>query len=243
MCTRGKRLGEVAIALVGDDDAAAGLGDQEVGAGDADIGGEEFLAQPGACLGQDVAAFAEYAVGRQVGVRLAEAVLPVLLVEVERRRNDVARQFVAKLDDVFAEIGFDRRDAVAFQVVVDAQLLADHRLALGDGARVGGAADLQHRVARFVGGGAPVHLAAGASPRSPPSLQVEVEIRQRVVLDVARDVAELLEFRQCGDGGGAAGDEAGAAARERLLQAGIVEGAVGVLLEGGRGGDVHACAI
>ena len=116
-----QRLGQVAVALVGDDDAAAGLGDQEVGAGDADIGGEEFLPQLGARLGQDVAAFAEHAVGRQVGVRVAEAVLPVLPVQVERGRDDMARQLVPELDDVLAEIGLDRADAVAFEVLVDAR--------------------------------------------------------------------------------------------------------------------------
>ena len=196
--------------------------------------------QLGACLGQDVAAFVEHAVRRQVGVRLAEARLPVLLVEVERRRDDVAGQLVTKLDDVFAEIGLDRRDAVAFQVVVDAQLLADHRLALGDGAGVGRAADRQHRLARFIRGGAPVHLAAGGQQLRFAFLEVEIEIRQRVVLDVARGVAQLLELRQRGDRGGAAGDEAGAAACQRLLQPGIGDGAMGVLLEGRRGGDVHA---
>jgi hypothetical protein len=76
-------LGEVAVALVGDDDAAAGLGDQEIRPGDADVGGEEALAQPRARLGQDVAALAEDAVARQVGVAGAEARLPVLAVEVE----------------------------------------------------------------------------------------------------------------------------------------------------------------
>ncbi len=167
-------LREIAVALVGDDDAAARLGDQEVGAGDADIGGEEFFPQLGARLGQDVAAFVEHAVRRQIGVRLAEAFLPVLLVEVERGRDDVAGQLVTQLDDVFAEIGLDRGDAVAFQVVVDAQLLADHRLALGDGAGIGRTADRQNRVARFVGGGAPVHLAAGlASDFASHVLQVE----------------------------------------------------------------------
>jgi holo-[acyl-carrier protein] synthase len=41
----GQELGEIAVALVGDDDARAGLGDQEVRAGDADIGIEEALAR------------------------------------------------------------------------------------------------------------------------------------------------------------------------------------------------------
>ena len=49
--------------------------------------------------------------GRSVW-RLAELRLPVLAVQVERRRDDVAGQLVAKLDDVFAEVGLDRRDAV-----------------------------------------------------------------------------------------------------------------------------------
>jgi hypothetical protein len=79
-------LGQVAIALVRDDDAAAGLGDQEVGAGDADIGGEEFLAQLGARFGQDVAAFVENAIGGQVGVQPAEIRLPILPVRPDRSR-------------------------------------------------------------------------------------------------------------------------------------------------------------
>ena len=98
---------------------------------------------------------------------------------------------------------------------------------------------VQHRVARLVGGGAPVHVAAGSEHLGFPLLQVEVEMRQRVVLDVARDVAQPLELRQRGDRGGPARDEAGAAARQRPLQPGIGERAVGVLLEGGGGGDVH----
>ena len=83
-------------------------------------------------------------------------------------------------------------------------------------------------------------LAAGGEHVGFPFLQVEVEMRQRVVLDVACDVAKLLELRQRGDGGGAARDEAGAAARQCPLQPHVGQRAMGVLLEGGGGGDVHA---
>ena len=38
-------LREIAIAFVGDDDRSARLGDEKIGAGDADVGGEEFFAQ------------------------------------------------------------------------------------------------------------------------------------------------------------------------------------------------------
>jgi hypothetical protein len=47
----GQRLRQVAVALIGDDDAGAGLGDEKIRAGDADIGGEELRAQHGARLG------------------------------------------------------------------------------------------------------------------------------------------------------------------------------------------------
>lgn len=76
-------------------------------------------------------------------------------------------------------------------------------------------------------------FAAGLQDVGFPLLQVEVEIRQRVVLDVAGGVAELLELGKCRDRGGAARDEARAAAGERLLEARVLEGAVGILLESG----------
>ncbi len=100
-------LRQVAVAFIGDDDAAAGFGDQEVGPGDADIRRQEFRAQRGAGFRLDITALMENAVGGQVGVSFAERLLPVLHVEVEGGGDDVARQFVTKLDDVFTEIGFE----------------------------------------------------------------------------------------------------------------------------------------
>src|SRR5262249_58597219 len=114
-----------------DDHAAAGLRDQEIGTCDPDIRRQEELAQLGTRLSQDITAFAEYAVGWQIGVRLAEAFLPILSVEMERRRDDVARNFLTKLNNVFTKIRLDRLNTVPFEMIVDAQLLADHRLALG----------------------------------------------------------------------------------------------------------------
>ena len=104
-----QRLGQVAVALVGDDDRGAGLGDEEVRAGDADIGGEEFLAQHAARLGEQAGRLGQIAVGRQMGVDAAEVRLDLLLGEMHGRRDDVRRHLVAQLDDVFAEIGLDRR--------------------------------------------------------------------------------------------------------------------------------------
>ncbi len=72
----------------------------------------------------------------------------LLLHQVDRRRDDVARRLVAELDDVFAEIGLDRRDAVGFEMIVERDLLGDHRLALGDGLGAGRAADRRAPPAR-----------------------------------------------------------------------------------------------
>ena len=110
-------LREVAVALVGDDDRGAGLGDEEVGAGDADIGREEALAQHGARFGQQLHRLGEIALGVEMGVDAAEILLDLRGVEVDGRRDDVARQLAAQLDDVFAEIGLDRPDAVRFEVM------------------------------------------------------------------------------------------------------------------------------
>jgi hypothetical protein len=45
-------------------------------------------------------------------VHPAEVTLDLLLVEMHGRRDDVAGMFAAKLDDVFAQIGFHRLDAI-----------------------------------------------------------------------------------------------------------------------------------
>jgi hypothetical protein len=91
----------------------------------------------------------------------AEILLHLLLVEVDGRRDDVARMLAAKLDDVFAEIGLDRLDAVLLEELVQPDLLRDHRLALGHGAGARCAADVEDDVARVLRRLRPVHEAAG----------------------------------------------------------------------------------
>ena len=147
--------------------------------------------------------------------------------------------FVPQLDDILAQIGFDRRDAMPFEMLVDGDLLADHRLSLGHGLCVRCPADRQNGFARFLGIGAPMHLAARFQHLCLVGFQVEIEVLQRMVLDIARGVPQLLELRQCGHRRGPPGDEAGTAARQGLLQAGVAQRRMGVLLESGGGRDVH----
>ena len=89
---------------------------------------------------------------------------------MDRRGDDVARRLVAELDDVFAEIGLDRRDAVRLEVIVERDLLGDHRLALGDGLGADGAADRR------------------APPRAPPRRRAPNAPRRRARRRSARKV-------------------------------------------------------
>ncbi len=172
---------------------AAGLGDQKIRAGDADIGGEEFLAQHRARLGEQRGRLVEIAVRGKLGVDAAEIGLDLLLGQMHRRRDDVRGRLAAQLDDVFAQIGLDRRDAVFLEEIVDADLLADHRLALGHGLGLEPLADFEHRGARLLGRRRPMHLSARLDDALFVALQIEIEMRERVVLDVARLVAQRLD--------------------------------------------------
>ncbi len=114
------------------------------------------------------------------------------------------------------------------------ELLRDHRLALGHGAGAGVLADLQHDARASSAVAAPMHLAASALHVGGECFQVEVEVGQRVVLDVPPDVAQPLELRQIGDRGAAPCHELRLAELQRLLEPGIGQRALRVGLELGR---------
>jgi hypothetical protein len=120
--------------------------------------------------------------------------------QVYGRRDDMARRFVAQLDDVLAEIGLDRRNPVRFKVFVEADFLGDHRLALGDGLGADRSADLQHCRAGLLRGAGPMDLAAGGQHLALIELEIEVEVLEGVVLDQSPGFTERLELRQPIDG-------------------------------------------
>ena len=153
------------------------------------------------------------------------------LRQVERGHDDVAGDFVADLDQIFAEVGFDDAEASVFQVGVEANFLRHHGLALGDELGIGIAADFQDDVAGIACRLSPMDLCAVLKRFLFIACKVDVEIGQHVVFDVAADVAELLELRQPGFGCGALGDEAARQATQCALQLGIAEGHAGVGFE------------
>src|SRR6185437_5119723 len=172
-------------------------------------------------------------------MRLAKRLRNLLLHQMDGRRNDVARRLVPDLDDVFTEIGFDRCDAVSFEMVVDAHLFADHRLALGDGRGAEVAADGEHRFVGLGGVAAPMHLSAVGDHLLLEGFEIEVEMRQRVLLDGHRLLAQLLPFGQLRHRVGAALGKASAQIDHRALQIGIAERMARVGFEGAAG-RLHA---
>ena len=116
MCTLGSDCVRSPLPSLVTIDGGAGLGDQEIGAGDADIGGEEFLAQDLARLGDQLRGLDQLRGPPAACVcRRRKSASTWSWVQVDGGRDDVARRLAADLDEVFAEVGLDHLEAVAFQ--------------------------------------------------------------------------------------------------------------------------------
>ena len=226
-------LRQVAIALVGDDDRSAGFGDEEVGAGDADIRREVLLPQHAARLLDERRNLGQIALRVEMGVDAAEVCLHLVARQVHGRCDDVGGPLIAQLDDVFAEVGFDRRDAIVGEMLVQVDLFRDHRLALGDHLRIGLAADFQHGGTGILGRFRPVYVAARLLHLGLVCFEVDVEVVEHVVLDVAGLVAQLIEFRQRLAGLAALGDEARARLGHGELQLVVGQRLADIVLEVG----------
>src|SRR5690348_11643938 len=154
------------------------------------------------------------------------------------RHDDVRRQLVPELDDVLAEIGLDRHDAVRLEMIVEPDLLAHHGLALGDGLGAEPLADVEDDRLGVVRRHRIVHVAARRRDLGFVGFEVEVEMRERVVLDVARGIAQRIELGEPVDHVAPALDQVHLDELERVLQLRIGERRVSVLLEARRGRDV-----
>ena len=229
-------LGEIAIALVGDDGGRPLIGDEEIGAGDADIGLQESGAEFRARLGHQACRIVQVALGVKLGMRLAEGFLDLSLRHMKCRADEMRRRLAAQLDDIFAEIGLDGLDAVRFEKGVDTDLLADHRFALGDGLCVHLTADLQHLRPRRIAVGAPMHLATARDHRLLELQQVSIEMGDDVGLQIAADITQLLEFGHLGDGVEPRLDRMSARDLEGFLKRRILQRPLRIRLEGVGGG-------
>src|SRR5690242_12497738 len=119
-------LSEIAVALVGYDDARTGLADAEVGAGEPDISIEEPRAQHRTPLVTRLPRRGQQPIRVERAMLGPECLRNLLLNQMDCRRDDMAGRLVPQLDDVFAEIGLDRGDVVRLEEIIEPDLLSDH---------------------------------------------------------------------------------------------------------------------
>ena len=173
---RGQAGDHAAVALVGDQHHAAGLGHGEVAAADAHARGQEFLAQqPSRHGGQpgDV-------VGRQrLAGQLGEHLGDLLAGLVDRRRDDVIGRVAGQLDDPLAQVRLHRLHAGRLQRLVEVDLLGGHGLALGCQGDAVCRGDLCYDAAGRRAVGRPVDVRASRRGVALEGLQVLGQLGQR----------------------------------------------------------------
>ena len=108
------------VAFAFDEHEGAGVGGDQVRAGDADVGVEKFFAKFFA--GEAGEGFA--GIERKIGFEFAlEERGDAFAAVVQRGADEVRRLLVGDLEDEFGEIGFDDFDAVGFEDVVELEFL------------------------------------------------------------------------------------------------------------------------
>jgi hypothetical protein len=172
------------VPLVLDERDGTGLGDEEVGARDAHVGGEELLPERDARRGDE-------RLGVTVERRaqaLVEEAAAVVEAEVHHRRHDVARGLPEDLDDVLAQVGLAHADLEPLEVLVHPELLGEHAFCLHDRAHVVLADDAPKHRERIIRGLRPVHVGAVGLEVALGLLEVPIQVRERVRLRVAPPV-------------------------------------------------------
>src|SRR5207302_8926447 len=137
------------------------------------------------------------------------------------RRDDVRRVLARELEDVFAEVGLDHPQAVALERLVEPDLLARHRLRLGDEPCLAAAADLPDRIGCLPRGRGEMDVAAAGLDRVREILEVAVELRDRLLPDLAPARPQPFDVREQAPGREARIAEARGRGVEGLLRVSI----------------------
>ena len=118
-----------AVALVGDEHDGAGLGDGEVGAGDAHVGRGETSR---AAARRPSGASATRVVRQRLADVFRQDAGDALARVMDRRGDQVRRPFAGQLDDELAEVGLRHLQAGRLQGRVEVDFLGGHRLRFDD---------------------------------------------------------------------------------------------------------------
>jgi hypothetical protein len=165
-----ERGDDARVALIGEDDERAGLGDRDVRARDAEVRRQELLPELAARDRDE-----PRDVGREPLVHLLrEDLRHLLLREVDGGHHHVRRALPGELDDPLAEVGLPHADAARLEVRVEVDLLGRHRLRLHDPPHAARAAEAQDVVPHL-------RRIGGAEDRRPGARRLRLELPGELV--------------------------------------------------------------
>ncbi len=112
--------------------------------------------------------------------------------QMDGRGYDVAGRLPEQLHDALAQVRIDHLDATRLQVGVQTALFGQHRLAFDHAPHVAGGQQLMHDT--VVGGGIarPVHLDTAGARLCLELLQVAIQMREHVRLDLRGQSPQFL---------------------------------------------------
>ena len=158
---------------------------------------------------------------------------------MQRRRYNVIRPFVRQLDDVLAQVGLYRFEAVVFQALVEIDLVGGHRFRFDNKVRLALRGEVQDKIGNFRAIFA-IHYVPAVCLHVPLEFfQVMIQVIDGVLLDGIGLRAQFLVIgqRRGGDAGSAMVLEPARRGVDGQLKIGIGQGCMRLLieLEGHRG--------
>ena len=172
----------------GDEGYGACLGHEEVGSGDAHPGGHELASElPARFTGKvfDVVIRG----GAELFHEQVGHLAPGL---VYGGSYDVKRSVAGQLDDVLAEVSLDGFDALRFELVVQAHLLGEHRLALDHEINIPALRHADDVAGRLGGVFCEEYVPSGLLDVLGEQIQVVVQIFYNVGLDLPSTLPEIF---------------------------------------------------
>jgi hypothetical protein len=164
---------------------------------------------------------------------LLEEPCHTLLRPVDDGHHDVRRVIASKLHDPLAQIRFDDVNAGSFEVLVELDFLADHRLRLDRAAYALRSRESRDVATGIVGRLGVEGMSATGFDRRRELVEVVVESRERVRADLARVVTPAVRVGQPIEPGAARIAHAIGDASERASQRLVGQRVVAPPIEGG----------
>ena len=189
----GKRSTHIGITLICTDCKCTLRSDSKVHARHRDIGTEELFAQVLTRLVSEVCRVGIALFGREFRL---EKLAHLLALDVDCRQDNMTRCALHQLHDTLTQVTLDNLHATRLQVWCKVALLCQHRLRLNQVFRTSRLDNLGHDSVHLFTRLCPMDLDAIASSITLELLEIVCQVRQGVLLNLRRLLAQLFPLRQ-----------------------------------------------